>query len=547
MITALGSEVAVSLRFSAMAPNGANGVNGSNGVSGGKVRAAGIQAALREAAEQGHFPRASVLEEQTSLLQRPVALLYDLDAWEGALVACRDSFGPGCLHALAIKSNPVAPLLQTAIDLGYGMECASLGEVLHAQSVGCPVDRIVFDSPCKTLADLYYCLEQGIHMNLDNFEELRRVVEIRKKLPEGCPPPSVGIRINPMVGAGVIAALSVSVADSKFGISIQREAELLGAYKENPWLNCVHVHVGSANKGTQLLVEGIKTAVDFAQRVNKQAGRRQVTVLDIGGGLGVDYMSEEACPDHVSYAADLRAAIPGLLRQRAGDEAIFDRVITEFGQSLNAKGGYIASRVEYVKATADDVAQIAVCHFGADMCPRQCYTQDHKRRVEFYDGQSCGLLSKARKVEEQDRPLPQGDDVATHVAGPLCFQGDFLIKNTSAPTLRVDDFVVMRDAGSNTLALFSRHCSRFAPTVLGYRLHRDGSVEMAPLKASESLDSLVGFWGGRVPSGLAAELRKPLMACQRAAAPLLPTSPGSLFCLSLHAAGVLLAVFGGLR
>merc|ERR1712232_997028 len=251
---------------------------------------------------------------------------------------------------------------------------------------------------------------------------------------------------------------------------------------------------------------GIKTAVEFAQKVNEQAGSRQVTILDIGGGLGVDYMSE-TCPDHVAYAADLRAAIPGLLKQKAGDDALFDKVITEFGQSLNAKGGFIASRMEYVKATADDVAQIAVCHFGADMCPRQCYTQDHKRRVEFYDGQTCTPLREARALIEADEPLPKGDNVTTHVAGPLCFQGDFITKNASAPTLRVDDFVVMRDTGANCLSLFSRHCSRFAPVVLGYRLHADGSsVDMQTLKAAESLESLVGFWGGSVPMSLAAEL-----------------------------------------
>jgi len=489
-----------------------------------------MTAALKRAYREGYFPRDGEAVLGSLLLQRPLALLYDLDAWEDGLRACRDSFGPHCLHALAMKSNPVTSLLKRAVNLGFGLECASIGEVLHARALGCPAEKIVFDSPCKTRSDLDYALRQGIHVNVDNFEELRRTADLVKGLPESAPTPSVGFRINPMSGAGTISALSVSVADSKFGVSVTLEAELLEAFKENEWLNCVHVHVGSGNMGTQMLVHGVRTAVEFARRVNEHTGRKQVTTLDIGGGLAVDYASE-ALPSHVDYAESLRREIPGLLRAVEADDnssqcpPLFDRVITEFGQSLNAKAGWLASRVEYMKSTADNAAQIAVIHFGADVCPRQCYTKDHKRRLEFYDAAQCSpLKSGLRAASDGSSPavaavaspahLAPSGLTRTHVAGPLCFQGDFIAKDTEAPPLRVDDFVVMREAGSNCLSLFSRHCSRFAPAVLGYRLgsgtDNDGHVELAEfevLKPAECLDSLVGFWGlSEVPAEVTQEI-----------------------------------------
>lgn len=89
------------------------------------------------------------------------------------------------------------------------------------------------------------------------------------------------------------------------------------------------------------------------------------------------------------------------------------------------------------------------------------------------------------------------------IAGPLCFAGDVISRNALLPPLEPRDWVGMMDAGANTLSLFSRHCSRPAPLVLGFR--NTGSDEasgtaLTVLKAEESLEDLMGFWGGDSPS-----------------------------------------------
>jgi len=199
--------------------------------------------------------------------------------------------------------------------------------------------------------------------------------------------------------------------------------------------------------------------------------------------LSVDYNSDEL-PGFEAYAAHLRREIPGLLS--GSGEQLFDLVVTEFGQSLNAKAGFLASRVEYVKKTPDGSTQVPVIHFGADVAVRQCYTKDHKRRLEFYDADSCAPCV--------------GEPMPTNVAGPLCFQGDMLAHDLEVPPLKVDDFVVQRDAGANTFSLFSRHCSRIAPKVLGFRTGGGGEItEIVVLKEAESIESLCGFWGTEVP------------------------------------------------
>lgn len=453
--------------------------------------AAGIPAALSRAVAEGVLPAVDAQPtgclDDEALLRKPVGLFYDLTAWEDNLSSCREAFGDGFLHALALKSNGIVKMLDRARDMGFGAECASIGEVRHAERLGFTSDKIIFDSPAKTSAEIRYALQRGIHLNIDNFQELD-VVAQSMAVSKGSTS-VVGLRVNPLCGAGEIAALSVSVSDSKFGISIARKKELLQAFQQHPWLSCVHVHVGSGGMGDKTLVAGIKTVVEFALEVNALMGKRQVTVLDIGGGLPVNYLSNDWHSDRVpsfeTYAAALRREVPALFP--GNPECPFSKVITEFGQSLNAKSGWLASRIEYTKELPNDEGHIVTIHFGADTCPRQCYTKDHTRRLELYDGTTL-VLKKA----SQECPVEN-----VHVAGPLCFQGDFLTKSLRAPRPRRGDIVVLREAGANTLSLFSRHCLRQVPAVYGYRRHASSEevVEFEVLKPSEDLDDCSRHWG----------------------------------------------------
>ncbi|OLQ00312.1 hypothetical protein AK812_SmicGene17062 [Symbiodinium microadriaticum] len=260
-------------------------------------------------------------------------------------------------------------------------------KVLHAQAVGCP--------PQLVAPRLAYALKQGrneyqnttrrnhdemfgLHLNVDSLEELARLAQIRESLaaetPGGHKTGTVGLRLNPLCGA---RGPGPSLDFQQFGVAGSEEAEILAAFK-----------VGSGAMGLPVLVEGVKACCDLAARINLHVGRRQVTVMDIGGGLHPDYRSDSR-PPFAEYAALLREAIPGLLPAK-GEEAIaalFDVVVTEFGQALSAKTGFLASRrgaqaespgLEYVKEVRSQKgnAQIAMGHFGADLCVRQCYTKE---------------------------------------------------------------------------------------------------------------------------------------------------------------------------
>jgi diaminopimelate decarboxylase len=421
----------------------------------------------------------------------PVALLYDLDLHDAHLNECNKVFGPTFEHCAAIKSNPIAKMISHIHNVhNFGIECASIGEVLHAQACGVANEKIVFDSPSKTVPELHYAIDQRLHVNMDNFDEYERARDYVTKIDGKQQLGNLGIRINPLVGAGSIAALSVSTAEGKFAVPITEKAKLLEVYKESPWLNCCHVHVGSGGMGTKVLCAGIRVLVDFALAVNEQAGKQQITCLDIGGGLPANFWGdsweskEHNVPTFKQYAAALREEVPELF---AGNF----KVVTEFGQSINAKTGFLASRVEWMKGS--DAHPIAIVHFGADCCVRQIYGGGvYARRIEAYDETGSEFA--------EDEPV-----VETSVAGPLCFQGDFVAKNIPLPAgLQARSIVVMKDAGANTLSMYSRHCSRLCPPVYGYRWTGGEVTSLVEIKARETAAQLSAFWGEAGGSDLSA-------------------------------------------
>ena len=82
------------------------------------------------------------------------------------------------MHATAVKTNPAVGLLRLGMANGHGAECASVGEVQHSLRIGFAAKDVVFDSPCKTEAEIDYSLTEGVHLNIDNLQELARVVSL---------------------------------------------------------------------------------------------------------------------------------------------------------------------------------------------------------------------------------------------------------------------------------------------------------------------------------------------------------------------------------
>ena len=84
------------------------------------------------------------------------------------------------------------------------------------------------------------------------------------------------------------------------------------------------------------------------------------------------------------------------------------------------------------------------------------------------------------------------------IAGPLCFAGDIIARSICLPRPIEGDHLVVHDAGANTFALFSRHCSRQAPPVYVFASRDESSgrdCRILCVKEVEPEESVLKFWG----------------------------------------------------
>ncbi|WP_437673038.1 diaminopimelate decarboxylase [Sorangium sp. So ce131] len=393
----------------------------------------------------------------------PAALFHDLGRMRSRIARVRAAFPPGALHTVAIKANPLVEVLRAAVDCGAGLEAASLEEVKLALAAGCPPDHIVYDSPAKTRAEIAEALRLGVRLNADNLDELGRIDELVRP---GAAAGRVGLRINPQVGAAGIAITSVADRRSKFGVPLEQEGAVRAAFARYPWLAGLHVHVGSQGCGLALLVEGIRRVEALRQEIRRALGQGAAGTLDIGGGLPVAYRSTDRPPLLEDYAAALRREVPTLFEEGT-------TLVTELGRWVQAGCGFAVSRVEYVKE--DSAGRTAILHLGADFLLRRAY------HPEDWHHDFAALDPDAAPKEGPLSPCT--------LAGPLCFGGDVLARDLPLPELSPGDLVLIRDTGAYTLSMWSRHCSRGIPAVLGV-----DAGELRVLRERERPEDVVAFW-----------------------------------------------------
>ncbi|MFL5333343.1 MAG: diaminopimelate decarboxylase [Geminicoccaceae bacterium] len=400
--------------------------------------------------------------------ERLLAGFVDVTGVRETVGELRRSFPGHFTHAFAAKAACLEGILRLLRSEGMACEVASRGELGQALGAGFAAARIVFDSPAKTWGEIRLALERGMTLNIDSFQELERVDAVLGEL--GGSPSVIGIRVNPQVGIGTIAAMSTATRTSKFGIALDdpgNRARILSAFRERPWLTCVHTHIGSQGCPLELIAGGVAKAVALAEEINARAGRRQVTTIDIGGGLPVNFEGDEVSPTFADYAAILREAAPALF---SGEF----QVITEFGRSLLAKNGFIVARVEYTKVTGGH--HIAITHAGAQVATRTVFMPE--------------LWPIRVSALDPDGRSKAGPKLAQDVAGPCCFAGDIVAGRRDLPLLEPGDWVLLHDTGAYYFSTPFVYNSLPRIAVHGFWID-GGQVRFELLRREECLEEVV--------------------------------------------------------
>ena len=106
------------------------------------------------------------------------------------------------------------------------------------------------------------------------------------------------------------------------------------------------------------------------------------------------------------------------------------------------KSGTSLTRVEYVKDWVPGQNPILLTHLGTNQFPRSAYLPHvWRHRFSLYNNEGY---------------LKQGDEKLVDLAGPMCFQGDYLAKEVELPPAKAGDILAIHDTGAYTMAMYCK-------------------------------------------------------------------------------------------
>lgn len=334
----------------------------------------------------------------------------------------------------AVKANANLKVLSVINEAGLGIDCVSGGEIQQVLKAGFPADKIVFAGVGKSDWEIELGLDAGIFcFNVESIPELEVINEIacaKGKTANVC------FRINPNVGAHTHANITTGLAENKFGIAMEDMETVIGRAKEmnNISFKGLHFHIGS-----QILE--MDDFIALSKRINELQDRLEASgitldIINVGGGLGIDYMNPMAnpIPDFASYFSTYHQH----LKLRPGQSVHF-----ELGRAVVGQCGALITRVNYVKTGA--VKQFAIVDAGmTDLIRPALYDAHHKM---------LNLTS--------DEPEETYD-----VVGPICESSDVFDKEIQLPRIHRGDLLAILSAGAYGEIMASCYNCRQLP--LGY-------------------------------------------------------------------------------
>ncbi len=200
----------------------------------------------------------------------------------------------------AMKANRFAPLLTHLRGTGLvGIDACSPNEVEHAIGCGFSAGDISFTATSLSNRDLVRLSRiKGLSMNCDSISTIRRWGELG-------PGRSIGIRVNPALGISRAQNEKLQysgVNTTKFGIYREQFAEAVAMAKDfGLTIKKIHFHTGCGYLTAQLgiwdsIIESCLWFVDQLETVE---------TVNVGGGLGVPHVAEDAPLDLPRWAAIL--------------------------------------------------------------------------------------------------------------------------------------------------------------------------------------------------------------------------------------------------
>lgn len=355
---------------------------------------------------------------------------YDLDVLNRTLSTLKkEADHSGFRVHYAVKANHNFRILKLISSYSFGADCVSWNEVEAAMAAGFNPGSIVFAGVGKSDIEIEKALAADIFcFNCESIPEMEVINHLAAQQNKTA---RIALRINPLIDAHTHHYITTGIEESKFGIHTWELDEVLRklSMMNNLELTGMHFHIGSQITKMsvfQRLCNHINELRDWflSRNIN-------LKVINVGGGLGIDYDNPEKDPafaDYFTLLNDFIALAPG------------QELHLEPGRSVVGQCGSLISKVLYVKNGKNTI--FAIIDAGmTDLIRPALYQAHHK--IE-------NLTSK-------------GHILRYDVVGPVCESADTFAKFIELPETHRGDILAIRSAGAYGEVMASRYNLRDLP------------------------------------------------------------------------------------
>ena len=381
------------------------------------------------------------------LVERHGSPLYILDE-DHLRWACREFVEslareyPGNARVLlATKSLCTQAVCAVAIHEGLGLDVVSEGELVTALASGAPGGMVYLHGNNKNRSELERGVLNGCVIIVDNWYE----IELLRGILEENPHARVRVmpRMTPEVESHTYEEVRTGQRDSKFGFCLSDEERLFRELASHDRFDFIGIH---AHLGSQLLTlepfrQGARVMVDLFARA--KGACRAVRELNIGGGLGVSYLSGERPPSIAEY---VRLIVDEVVAGCRGAGHELPLLVIEPGRAIVAPAMVTAYTVGSIKDIPGVRRYVAVDGGMSDNPRPVTYKSKHA-------------------VYHAGRALDSQGEVVT-IAGKHCETGDILAKDVVVPRVDQGDIIVVATTGAYNYSQSSNYNRTPRPAIV---------------------------------------------------------------------------------
>ncbi len=385
---------------------------------------------------------------------------YDMDLFRRTVDAASELAQQyGIKVHYAVKANVERRMLEYISSKGFGADCVSGNEVLHAHACGFPADKIVYAGVGKSDKEIYNALQLGIEAF--NCESLQEIYVINEMAHVHGLKANVSVRINPDIDAHTHKYVTTGLYENKFGISQHEFDKLIDILKKSGHINFIglHFHIGSqitrVDEVFALECQRVNDIVAYFER-----NGLKVNNINLGGGLGVDYDDPDENPI-ADFGTWFRTISENIVRRE--DQTVH----VEPGRSLVAQCGTLISRVLFVKS--GETKNFLIMDAGMnDLIRPALYGAYHK-------------IENLSASQRTFYPTHQAYDIV----GPVCESSDVWGAGRLLPLSVRGDLMAIRSTGAYGQVMASRYNMKdLAPSVFSDQL--DDATEVVDYFALSS-------------------------------------------------------------